>query len=119
MPLCIYNGTRSFNGRFQDIRKVRIFLAQLERAARDPRDVQQIIEQQRHVVNLPGDDIVAPASLRVGRILRLRYQGRLSNGRQRIAQFVRESCQKFVLAAVGLAQRGFNALALRDVPGDF
>ena len=71
MPLRIDDRTRRFNGCFQNVRQFGVFEPQLERTARDSRYVQEIIKEQRHVVNLSTNDIVAPASLRVGGALRL------------------------------------------------
>ena len=77
-------------------------LRSCKRAVRDARDIEQIVEQQRHVLHLALDHIVGPALLRVGGVLVARDGGGLADRRQRIAQLMRERREEFVLAAVGL-----------------
>ena len=95
--------------------QIGVLLAQLQRAVRDARDIQQIVEQQRHVLHLPLDHVVGPALLRVGGVFVARDGGGLANRRQRIAQLVRERREELVLAAIGLEQLALLQLALRDV----
>ena len=88
--------------------------AQLQGAPRDTRDIEQIVEQQRHLPDLAIDDFVAPALLRLGRRRRLGNECRLSYGSKGIAQLVRERREKFILAPIGLAQRRFRRFAMAD-----
>ena len=48
-------------------------------------------------------------------IVRLQQVHRVADRRQRIAQFVRQRRQEFILAPVGVDQRAFELLALGDV----
>src|SRR5690348_3102062 len=87
--------------------------AQLELAARDARHVEQVVEQQRHVLHLPLDHLLAPAALRIARVRGARQPRCLADGGERIAQLVRERRQKLVLAPVGVTQciGGFDELS--------
>ena len=84
-----------------DCRSV-VLLAQLQGAVRDARNIEQVVEQQRHVLHLALDHIAGPALLRVGGVLVARDGGGLTDRRQRIAQLMRQRREEFVLAAVGL-----------------
>ena len=64
---------------------------------------EQVIEQQRHVLHLSVDDVVAPTLLRIGRSGRLGDQRGLSDRRERVAQLVSECCQELVFTPVGIA----------------
>ncbi len=76
---------------------------------------EQVVEQQRHVLHLALDDVVRPALLRFRRVEIARNGRGLPDGRQRIAQFMRQRCQELILAAVGLEQLALVTLSLRDV----
>ncbi len=59
---------RRLHRRAQDGLQIGRLLAQLQRAVRDARHVEQVVEQQRHVLHLALDDVVGPALLRFGGI---------------------------------------------------
>ena len=66
--------------------------------------VEQVVEQPRHVPDLPLDDLVAPADLRLASRRPMRAMcGGLADRRERIAELVREHREELVLAPVGLA----------------
>ena len=80
------------------------FQLEMQLALRDARDVEQVIEQQRHVRRLALDDHLRALELR-GRDLRRGNQpGRRTDRCQRVAQLVRQRRDEFILAAILLAQ---------------
>jgi hypothetical protein len=90
-------------------------LAKLEfdLAAGDARDVQQIVDQRRHVAGLARDDLAGALHHR-GIDIEVREHGRgRDDRRQRIAQFMRQHGQELVLALVGFAQRRDQVVLLR------
>ena len=92
-------------------------LAQLDLAAADAGHVEQVVDQPHHLPQLPLHHV---ARLRQHRRVRRRRASRsdlerVADGRERVAQLVRERRQELVLAAVGLEQRLLRALELRDV----
>ena len=91
---------------------------ELDLAAGDARDLQQVVDQPDHVVDLPVHDLERRLERSLGLRQRQRLQ-RVANRRERIAQLVRQRGQELVLAPVGLLQRGIGALAGADVARDF
>ncbi len=88
-------------------------LAELDLALADARHVQQIVEQALHVLHLPRNDgAVAGSLLFLARRGAIEDLDGAEDGRQRIAQLVRQHRQKLVLAAIGLAQLLLRVLAL-------
>ena len=74
--------------------------AQADLAPRDARDVQQVVDQARELVDLPVDDVARPLQpLRRRRRFARRRLGRVADRRQRVAQLVRQHRQELVLAA--------------------
>ena len=106
---------RRLDRRAHDRLQVGLLLAQLQRAVRDARHVEQIVEQQRHVLHLALDHVVGPALLRVGGVFVARDGRGLPDRRQRIAQLMRKRREELVLATVGLDEMALLQLALRDV----
>src|SRR5579862_6388343 len=71
----------------------------IDLASGDARYIQQIIQQPRHVADLPLDDVGGPFALaRVGDVLE--HITRVADRRERIAQLMREHREKFVLATI-------------------
>ena len=93
-------------------------LAHQQAAARNARDVEQVVDQARHLVDLAVDDLAAPLQLGFRRSLPLEDRHRVADRRERVAQLVGERGQELVLAPVGVAQRLLHLLALVDVEGD-
>jgi hypothetical protein len=91
--------------------------AQLELATGDPRDVEQVVEQSGHVPALPVDHRRRRGNRR-RRALVLQQRDAGANRRQRVAQLVGQHGQELVPAAIGVAQRRLQRLALVDVAGD-
>ena len=88
MPLGIDERPGCLDRSLDDRAQRRSLLTQFQPTARNARDIQQIVQQQRHVLHLAFDDILAPALLRLSCLRHLRNRGRLANRRERISQFV-------------------------------
>ena len=85
---------------------------ELDLAARDARDVEQVVDQARQVPHLALDDrALAFAGVDAAQAHQLQ---RGQDRRQRVAQLVAEHGQELVLGAVGV----FGACARPDQPGD-
>ena len=85
---------------------------------RDARDVEQVVEQPRHLPHLPLDDAADVAQRGVVGQRQAQRRHAAADRRQRVAQLVGEHGQELVLAAVAVAQRLLERLALADVAGD-
>src|SRR5262249_1637628 len=70
----------------------------------------------RQMLRLPLDDLAGPLLFGVGGADELEHLGGGADGREWVAQFVREHGQEFVLAAGGIVQGFFSPLGLSDVP---
>ena len=70
--------------------RARALPAQLQLAARDARDVEQVVEQPRDVRDLALDHVLRPLQLRLGRA-RLLLIYRVTDRRERVAQLVRRA----------------------------
>ena len=82
--------------------------AQLDPAARDAADVEQIVDQARHVADLALEHLGRRAERSVAVAAaadrRTQHLHRVADRRQRIAELVRQRGQELVLAAVGLGE---------------
>lgn len=76
----------------------------LDLAARDARDLHEVVDQPHHVVDLAPHHVVVAHRLVGSRPLALEQRQRGLQRRQRIAQLVRQRGQKFGLALVGQPQ---------------
>jgi hypothetical protein len=95
----------------RDGAQVEHVLRQRDHAAGHARDVEQVVEQAGHVADLAFDDGAGLAQALLAGLAGLEDLGRHADRGERIAQFVRQHRQEFVLAAVGLAQLGFGGAA--------
>ena len=91
---------------------------QRQLAPGQPRDVEQVVEQPRHLLGLPADDAVAPGDLGIARLEMAQHVDGVADRRQRIAQLVRQGGDEVVLLLVGDAQDLLGLLALADVHDD-
>ena len=82
------------------------------------RDVEQVVEEARHQLALPADDLHGLAPGRRGRGPVEQQVARVQDGSQRVAQLVREHRQEHVAAHQGLACLGLRALERADVGRD-
>ncbi len=109
---------RDLDRTLDDGRELQRLAPQMELAARHARDVEQVVEQVRHLRDLPIDDVAAPDHLRVALGGAAQHLDRIADRRERVAQLVRERRDEVVLLAIGLAQRLLGVLALGDVHRD-
>jgi hypothetical protein len=95
--------------------------AQADAAARDARDVQQVVEQPRHVPRLAVDHGDRPPRRLVEPPVLFQDLGRVDDRAKRVAQLVREHGQELVLLAVrglGLGAGGVRLGARRALAGE-
>jgi hypothetical protein len=97
-------GAARLDRRGDHVRELDASAAQLETPVRDARDIEQVLEQARHVADLPLDDLRAPAQLAVLQVARQEHLHAAPDRRERVAQLVRQHRQELVLAPVGLLQ---------------
>jgi hypothetical protein len=88
---------RDLDRTLDDRRKLQRFTPQMELAARHARDVEQVVEQVRHLRHLPIDDVAAPDHLRVALGGAAQHLDRIADRRERVAQLVRERRDEVVL----------------------
>ena len=100
--------------RARTMRQVQPLAAHLDLAQRDARDVHQVVDQLLEVAHVAPDHRDAPVALAL-QLRRARDGDRAADGRQRIAQLVREHRQELVLAPVGVEQPGLGHLPRGDV----
>ena len=110
--------TRGLDCDADDGLEIDVVLLELELASRDARHVEQVIEQQRHALHLAGNDLAPPFALPVVGRVRIEYAHGIADGREWIAQLMRQRGEEFVLAAVGLEQRALGVLQAADVEID-
>ena len=87
----------------QDRPESHVLASQFDLAARDARDVQQIVDQPCQVIHLPLDD-GRRAGAGLVAVRRVEQRQRVADRRQRVAQLVREDGDELVLAMVGLGE---------------
>jgi hypothetical protein len=75
----------------------------------------RVVDQARQVTRLPVHHRHQLQQRVVGERMPTQDRQRAADGRERIAQFVRQHRQELVLAAIGVAQGCFRALALGDI----
>ena len=92
---------------------------QRDLAARDARDIEQVVHQARHVAHLAPDHGAGAAHAVAIEAGQLHQFGRSADGGERIAQFVRQHGEKFILAPVRVLQRFLRAGAFDGRPGPF
>src|SRR5207245_6616654 len=95
----------------------------LDLASADARQVQQVVDQPAQVLRLPVDDVPFPLELGIGRSFDAKELDGIADGREWVAQLMRQNRQELVLAPVGLcqlldalAQPMFQLLAFRNIP---
>ncbi len=112
--LCDHRTAR-FSGILNRRRQVHRRALQLHLAGRNPRDVEQVVDQPHHLADLPLHDR-ARAGDRLGVVFRHAHDVESrADRRQRVAELVGERGEEFVLAAIGLLQRLDRAMPLADV----
>jgi hypothetical protein len=91
---------------------------QANRATRNASDIQQIVNEVRHVMHLSLHDLTGHAQIRV-RVFGLleNLSGSADRGK-RITQLVRESREELILAPISLAQETFGLVSPGDIACD-
>ena len=104
-------GAGRFHGLCHDVDQIHGPPLEIDRAARDARDVEKIVEQPSLVADLALDDLAAPLDRR--RIVRLdmEHVGGGQDRRQRVPELVRQHREELVL----VADRVLGAAELLDL----
>jgi hypothetical protein len=89
------------------------FPLQRDHAARDARDVEQIVDETHEMLHLTLDDLACPHALWLSEIAAAQQLDRGADRRQWIAQLVSEDGEELVLAAVGFLEGGGRGLERR------
>ncbi len=84
---------------------------QLDSAGGDPRDLQQVVDEPHHVIDLPLQHFQHAIGSRVVAARQPQDIERIADRRQRIAELVGQRRQKLVLAAVSLKEGLLKPLA--------
>ena len=115
MAFRVEQRANGLDGRVEQRRQLDAFGSQCDRPALHARQVEQLVEQQIHGLALPCDHAGGPAQP-VGRQVGASQQlGRHPDRGERIAQFVRERGEEFVLALIGQVQCFGRERGLGDV----
>src|ERR1051326_3152514 len=96
-------------------RQVYVFFAKDDLATADSGNVQEVINEASHLLDLPVNHVKVPLYLWVLQFQHPQQLNGIADRREGIAQFMRKRRQELILAAVRLAQRFFNAMLLGDV----
>ena len=90
---------------------------ELDAAAGNPRDFEEVVDEPRKVRDLPLDDVACPRRAR-GVVLRAREEvERVLDGRERVPELVGQDAQELVLAPIPLLER-FEHVAIRRYDED-
>nr|GEU28230.1 hypothetical protein [Tanacetum cinerariifolium] len=103
------------DGVVDEVAHVQALGMQLHQAARDARDIEQIVHQRGHVHHLAADDLAGLADAGVVQPGHLQQVGGGADRRQRVAQLVRQHRQELVLALVRVGQLFLGGAALGHV----
>ena len=106
------------DGQLDHVRQRDRFLLEVDLAAGDPRNIKQIVDHARHVLDLVFDHLGGPSEVGTVGPFQLHDLDGVADGRQGIAQFVGEHGQELVLALVGVFEGFFHAFAVVDVGHD-
>ena len=107
-------GHRAFQRDLYQIRQPHTLAAEPDLVRRNPRHIEQVLDQADELFHLPLDDGACVRRDQRGDILLQPFQCE-SNRRQRIAQLVSERRQELVLALVRFDQRPLRALQFVDI----
>ena len=109
------SGRTVSSGVLDDFAQLDRLVVQRELAARDARDVEQVVDQARQVAVLAREHVARPHELRVVDRLALHELDRALDRSERIPQLVREHGEEIVLAPVRGFERFLRAHALGDL----
>ncbi len=104
MSALVDERARALNSPLDDGAQNERLLAKLDLAARDARDVEEVVDQPGHVLDLPLDDLArARDANRLVLVDAHDLQGR-GHRRERVSELVAEHCEEFVFAAIDLGE---------------
>ena len=92
-----------FDGLLEDVGRVQKLFFQANLAARDPRDVEQVVNQADELPHLSLDDVLGEVDI-LGVVGHLEDGDGIADGGEGIAQLVGEHRQKLVLSSIVVAQ---------------
>ena len=118
MPHGLHQRVGGFDGMSNQYLQVDRLDAQIDLAAHDARDIQQIVHQAAQVGHLPFDDFLRPAHARLIQLQTAEDMGGIADRRQRVSQFMRQHGEEFILAPVGVEQVEFGLLHAGDIGHD-
>ena len=104
------------DGRLDDLPDLEGFRFENNPASRDPRDVEEVVEQVGQVLTLPRDHRSQRAQLGIGADFSGEKHCCVAYRRQRISQLMREHREELILLAIGPAQCLMRSPALGDIP---
>ena len=87
-------------------------------SAGDPGDVEQVVDDAGHVLDLLGDDVDRPVEVGPARPFDAHDLNGVADRSQRVSQLVGEHGEEVILALVGVAERFLHSLAVVDVGDD-
>ena len=99
--------------------EVDVLSMELDMAARDAGNVEQVVDQARHVADAALDRVACLDASRLLAANRVEDLDPVGERRQRIAQLVGEGRQKLILPPVGRRELGHHPLPVGDVAVDF
>ena len=88
------------DGTLDERREAELFRPHDDLALHDARNVEQVVDEPRHVVRLAADHVARPVHGRLRHIRALHDVHRVADGRERVAQLVRQHGEELVLAPV-------------------
>ncbi len=89
-----------------------------DRSAGDPGNVEQVVDDPGHVLDLFGDDLDRPEQVGAAGPFDSHDLNGVADGRQRVPQFVGEHGEEMVLALVGITKRFLHSFSVVDVGDD-
>ena len=95
----------------------RLFLEH-DRSTGDPGNIEEVVDDPGHVLDLLGDDVDRPTQIGAVRPFDAHDLNGVADGRQRVPQLVGEHGEEMVLALIGVAKRFLHSLSVVDVGDD-
>ena len=96
-------------------REIEAFSPQLDLAAPDSGDIEEVVDESDRVLQLTVGDLARPVAVVLGGPRRPEELEGVADRGERVPQLVRERREELVLATVGLLQRPLGLLALGHV----
>ena len=85
-------------------RGVQASFLQVDLTGRDPRDIEQVVDESHKVMELTFGDVICGLAVMVGQSRQTEESECVAESRERIPELVREHGEELVLASVGFAQ---------------